>query len=101
MDPTKELDNLIAGFTDWCGPALATIRRLFHGADPDVVEDWNYTGSPCWYNNGLPALGNAVMTKVKPDSFDGTFLVDQIGPFNAGLEGDERRAVEPHECDKC
>jgi hypothetical protein len=57
MNPTEEIDNLIAGLTDWRGPTLSRIRQLFHEADPEVVEEWKYMGSPCWYHVQSQGIG--------------------------------------------
>jgi hypothetical protein len=100
MNPTEEIDSLIAGLTDWRGPTLARIRHLFHEVDPEVVEEWKYMGSPCWYHDGLIAVGNAFKTKVTLGFLYGASLPDPGKLFNAELEGNQRRAIEFHEGDK-
>src|SRR5665213_2241425 len=100
MNPTEEIDNLIAGLTDWRGPTMARIRQLYHEAYPEVVEEWKYMGSPCWYHDGLLAVGNAFKTKVKLGFLDGAILPDPDKLFNAELEGNKRRAIEFNEGDR-
>lgn len=99
MDPSAEINNLIAGLHDWRGPMLARVRQLFHEADPEVVEEWKYMGSPCWYRDGLLAVGNAFKTNVKLVFLDGAILPDPDGLFNAELGGNKRRAIAFNEGD--
>ncbi len=100
MNATEEIDSLISGLSDWRGPMLARLRQLFHEADPEVVEDWKYMGSPCWYHDGLLAVGNAFKTKVTLGFLYGASLPDSDNIFNAELKGNQRRAVEFHEGDR-
>ena len=99
MNPTEAIDNLIAGLTDWRGATLARIRELFHEADPEVVEEWKYMGSPCWYHDGLMAVGDAFKTSVKLGFLDGAILPDPDGIFNDELKGNKRRAIKLYEGD--
>ncbi len=96
MTPSEKIDSLIAGLTDWRGPALARLRQLFHEADPEVVEEWKWMGSPCWYHDGLIAVGNAFKTKVSLSFLYGASLPDPDNIFNAELKGNQRRAIEFH-----
>jgi hypothetical protein len=100
MNPTEEIDGLIASLTDWRGPVLARIREIFHEVDPDVVEEWKYMGSPCWYHDGMLAVGMPFKTKVKLGFLDGASLPDPDKLFNAELGGNQRRAIEWEEGDK-
>jgi hypothetical protein len=100
MNPTEEIDNLIAGLTDWRGVTLARIRQLFREADPEVVEEWKYMGSPCWYHDGLIAVGNAFKTTVKLGFLDGASLPDPDRLFNDELAGNQRRAIKFNEGDR-
>ena len=100
MDPTETIDGLIAGLNDWRGPMLARIRQLIHEADPEVVEEWKYMGSPCWSHDGLMAVGNAFKTTVKLGFLDGAALPDPDKLFNDELEGNKRRAIKFNERDE-
>jgi hypothetical protein len=99
MNPTEEIDNLIAGLTDWRGPMLARLRQLFHEVDPEVVEEWKWMGSPCWSHDGLMAVGMAFKTSVKLGFLDGASLPDPDKIFNDELEGNKRRAIKFNEGD--
>jgi hypothetical protein len=99
MNPTEEIDKLIAGLNDWRGPVLARIRQLIHEADPKVVEEWKYMGSPCWYHDGMIAVGNAFKTSVKLGFLYGASLPDPDKLFNTELEGNQRRGIKFYEGD--
>ncbi len=95
MNPTEQIDNLITSLKDWRGPMLAKFRQLIHEADPDVVEEWKYMGSPCWYHNGkLISVGNAFKTSVKIGFLYGASLSDPEKVFNDELAGNQRRAIK-------
>lgn len=79
---------------------LTKIRKLIHDADPAVVEDWKWMGTPVWSNNGMYVLANAHKDKVKVTFFHGAQLPDPKGLFNAGLDGSKWRAIDIHEGDR-
>ena len=99
MKPSEEIDNLIASLTDWRGPMLSRLRQLIHEADPEVVEEWKYMGSPCWYHDGMIAVGNAFKTSVKLGFLYGASLPDPDNVFNDELNGNQRRAIKLSEGD--
>jgi hypothetical protein len=99
MDAHEEIDRLIAGLTDWRGTTLAKIRRVFHDADPEIVETWKWMGSPCWEHDGLIAVGNAFKTSVKLGFLYGASLSDPDKIFNDELNGNQRRAIKFYEGD--
>jgi len=94
MTPSEKIDSLIAGLTDWRGPTLARLRELFHEADPEVVEEWKWMGSPCWYHDGLIAVGIPFKTSVKLGFLYGASLPDPDNLFNTELEGNQRRGIK-------
>jgi len=97
---SKKIDALIAGIDDWRGDRMAEIRKLIHEADPDVMEDWKWMGTPVWSNNGMYVLANAHKAKVKLQFFHGAHLPDPKGLFNAGLGGNKWRAIDIYEGDR-
>ena len=100
MNPTEQIDNMIASLKDWRGPMLAKFRKLIHEADPEVKEEWKYMGSPCWYHNGsLIAVGDAFKTSVKIGFLYGASLPDPNKVFNDELNGNQRRAIKLSEGD--
>lgn len=99
MDASQNIDALIAGLTDWRGATLADLRAAILAADPGIVEEWKWMGSPTWSCDGLVAVGNAHKGKVKLTFANGAHIADPEGLFNAGLEGNQRRAIDLFEGD--
>jgi hypothetical protein len=100
MNPSETIDKHIADLADWRGKMLANLRKTIHDADPAVVEEWKWMGSPCWYHDGLIAVGNAHRDKVKLTFAQGASLPDPDRLFNAGLQGSRWRAIDLHEGDR-
>ncbi len=100
MNPSERIDDLIAGLTDWRGKTLANLRKIIHDADPGIIEEWKWMGSPCWYHDGLILVANAHKDKVKMTFLQGASLPDPDKLFNAGREGNKWRAIDLHEGDR-
>jgi hypothetical protein len=100
MNPSERIDQLIAGLTDWRGKTLASVRRSILGADPEIIEEWKWMGSPVWSHDGMIAVGNAHKEKVKLTFSHGASLPDPDKLFNAGLGGNAWRAIDLFEGDK-
>jgi hypothetical protein len=100
MNPSERIDQLIAGITDWRGKTFANIRKCILEADPEIIEEWKWMGSPVWSRDGIIAVANAHKGKVKLTFFHGARLADPDKLFNAGLEGNARRAIDFFERDK-
>ncbi|MGC2551709.1 MAG: DUF1801 domain-containing protein [Candidatus Sulfotelmatobacter sp.] len=88
------------GGGDWRGKTLAKVRTIIHEADPEVVEEWKWMGSPVWSHDGIIAVGNGHKDKVKLTFADGASLADPDKLFNAGLGGNMWRAIDFFEGDK-
>jgi hypothetical protein len=100
MNPSESIDQLIAGITDWRGKTFASIRKTILAADPNIIEEWKWMGSPVWSRDGMIAVANAHKGKVKLTFAHGAKLDDPDKLFNAGLEGNARRAIDFFEGDK-
>ena len=100
MDASQRIDQLIGGLTDWRGKTFASIRKCIREADREIVEEWKWMGSPVWYRDGMIAVANAHKGKVKLTFLHGAKLPDPDKLFNAGLEGNARRAIDFLEGDK-
>jgi len=100
MNPSERIDQLIAGIRDWRGKTFAGVRKCILGADREIVEEWKWMGSPVWYRDGMIAVANAHKGKVKLTFLHGAKLQDPDKLFNAGLEGNARRAIDFLEGDK-
>jgi hypothetical protein len=93
------IDQKIKQLGDWRGKMLAKVRGIIHEADPEVVEEWKWMGSPVWAHDGIIAVGNAHKDKVKLTFSHGARLADPDKLFNAGLEGNAWRAIDFFEGD--
>ena len=100
MDPSKRIDQLIAGIPDWRGNTFAQLRKVILEADREIIEEWKWMGSPVWSRDGIIAVANAHKGKVKLTFDHGARLPDPEKLFNAGLEGNQRRAIDFFEGDK-
>jgi hypothetical protein len=99
MNPSEEIDNLIAQNQDWRGAALAKLRKTILEVDPEIIEEWKWMGSPVWSLNGIICVGNIFKNKVQLVFMNGAALNDPDKIFNAGLEGNQRRAIDVNEGD--
>jgi hypothetical protein len=100
MTPSERIDQLIAGLTDWRGKTFASIRKSILEADREIIEEWKWMGSPVWSRHGIIAVANGHKGKVKLTFAHGASLPDPDKLFNAGLEGNARRAIDFFEGDK-
>jgi len=91
---SERIDRLIAEITDWRGTIFAAVRKSILAADPEIVEEWKWMGSPVWSRDGLIAVANAHKGKVKLTFAYGAKLPDPDKLFNAGLDGNARRAID-------
>jgi hypothetical protein len=100
MSASQRIDQLISGITDWRGKTFAGVRKTILAADPEITEEWKWMGSPVWSRDGIIAVANAHKGKVKLTFMYGAKLADPQKLFNAGLEGNARRAIDFLEGDK-
>jgi hypothetical protein len=94
------IDKRIAELDDWRGQTLAKIRALIHQADPDVVEEWKWMGTPVWSHDGIICTGETYKSVVKMTFAKGASLKDPKKLFNSSLEGNVRRAIDIREGEK-
>lgn len=93
------ISGRIAELADWRGETLARMRQLIHEADPEVVEEWKWMGTPVWSHDGILCTGESYKKIVKLTFAKGASLDDPSGLFNASLDGNTRRAIDIHEND--
>ncbi|KRE96796.1 hypothetical protein ASG87_15860 [Frateuria sp. Soil773] len=98
-DPSRLIDARIEALGDWRGETLARVRALIRQAVPEVAEEWKWRGVPVWSHAGIICTGETYRDYVKLTFFKGASLADPAGLFNAGLDGNVRRAVDIHEGD--
>jgi hypothetical protein len=94
------ISRRIAELADWRGETLARVRKLIKAADPEVVEEWKWMGTPVWSHNGIICTGESYKDHVKLTFIKGAALKDPDRLFNAGLDGNARRAIDIHEGEK-
>ncbi len=87
----------IRGLGDWRGKTLARVRKLIQQAVPKVVEEWKWMGTPVWSHDGIICTGETYKSVVKLTFAKGASLKDPAHLFNAGLDGNMRRAIDIHE----
>ena len=93
------IDRRIRELGDWRGGTLEKVRRLIKRADPEIVEEWKWMGTPVWSHNGIICTGETYKKVVKLTFAKGASLQDPSGLFNSSLEGNVRRAIDIHETD--
>ena len=94
------IDAKIAALGDWRGTALARVRALIHEADPAIVEEWKWRGTPVFSHSGIVCTGETYKSVVKLTFAKGASLHDPSHLFNSSLDGNVRRAIDIHEADK-
>ena len=91
------ISNRIAELGDWRGEILSRMRTLIKAADPDVVEEWKWMGTPTWSHDGIICTGESYNKVVKLTFAKGASLKDPARLFNSSLDGNVRRAIDIHE----
>lgn len=91
------IDKRIAELGDWRGETLSRMRALIREADPEVVEEWKWMGTPVWAHDGIICTGESYKAIVKLTFAKGASLNDPAGLFNASLDGNVRRAIDIRE----
>jgi hypothetical protein len=91
------IDQRIAELGDWRGETLRRMRELIQAADPDVVEEWKWMGTPVWSHDGIICTGESYKSTVKLTFAKGASLQDPARLFNSSLDGNTRRAIDIHE----
>ena len=94
------IDQKIKELGDWRGKTLAKLRDVIHQADPEIVEEWKWRGTPVFSHSGIVCTGEMYKNVVKMTFAKGAALKDPAGLFNSSLDGNVRRAIDIHEGDK-
>ncbi|MBK7645049.1 MAG: DUF1801 domain-containing protein [Planctomycetes bacterium] len=97
---SKLITRKIAELGGWRGETLARMRELIHAADPKVVEEWKWMGTPVWSHDGILCTGESYKQVVKLTFAKGASLKDPARLFNSSLDGKVRRAIDLHEGDE-
>lgn len=97
---SARIDQKIKELGDWRGNTLAEMRALIHAADPEIVEEWKWMGTPVWSHAGIVCTGETYKQVVKMTFAKGASLPDPSGLFNSSLDGNVRRAIDIREGEK-
>jgi hypothetical protein len=97
QEASRLIDEKLASLADWRGDTLRRVRALIHEADPAVVEEWKWRGTPVWSHDGILCTGESYRAVVKLTFLKGASLPDPARLFNASLDGNARRAIDLHE----
>lgn len=95
--PSQLITDKIAELRDWRGKTLAQVRKIIREADPEITEEWKWTGTPVWSHDGVVCTGETYKKIVKMTFAKGAFLKDPKRLFNSSLDGNVRRAIDIHE----
>ena len=95
--PSELISKRIAELADWRGDSLRRMRKLIQDADPEVVEEWKWRGTPVWSHDGIVCTGESYKSVVKLTFAKGASLKDPARLFNSSLDGNVRRAIDIHE----
>src|SRR5258706_4777470 len=91
------IDQKIEELGDWRGKTLAKVRAIIHEADPEIVEEWKWKGTPVFSHGGIVCTGETYKNVVKMTFAKGAALPDPAGLFNSSLDWNVRRAIDIHE----
>jgi hypothetical protein len=94
------IDQRICELADWRGETLARVRALILEADPEMIEEWKWRGTPVWSHHGIVCTGETYTKVVKLTFARGASLPDPARLFNSSLEGNTRRAIDIPEGEK-
>jgi hypothetical protein len=94
------IDAKIAELGDWRGKTLAHLRKLIHDADPEIVEEVKWMGTPIFSHDGIVCTGETYKQVVKLTFAKGASLEDPKKLFNSSLDGNVRRAIDVREGEK-
>src|ERR1700684_2331466 len=99
-DASANITKRIQELGDWRGETLAHVRQLIHDADPDILEEWKWMGTPVWSHDGIVCTGESDKQVLKLAFARGASLKDPKKLFNSSLEGNTRRAIDIHAGEK-
>lgn len=99
MEPAEKIDRMIEELGDWRGQTLSQVRKAILAADPQIIEEWKWMGSPVWSRDGMIAVANAHKAKVKITFAYGARLEDTQNLFNGNDTGATRRSIDIFEGD--
>jgi len=73
---STSIDERIKELGDWRGKTLARVRGIIHRADPQILEEWKWRGTPIWSHAGIVCTGETYKNVVKMTFAKGAALKD-------------------------
>jgi hypothetical protein len=73
---SARIDERIEELGDWRGTMLARVREIIHDADPEIVEEWKWRGTPVFSHDGIVCTGETYKNVVKMTFAKGAALKD-------------------------
>ena len=99
MSASEQKDKQDANLPDWRDTTVAKVRKIIKDADPEMVEEPKWMGSPAWSHDGIVCVAVTCKDKVKLTFDQGAHLADPDKLFNNGL-GKQWRTIDIHQNDK-
>jgi hypothetical protein len=97
---SRLIDQRIRDLRGWRGETLARMRALILEADPEMIEEVKWRGTPVWSHHGIVCTGEAYTKVVKLTFARGAKVPDPSRLFNSSLDGNTRRAIDIQEGEK-
>jgi hypothetical protein len=94
------IDQKIKELGDWRRKTFSKVRDIIHQADPEIVEEVKWMGTPVFSHSGIVCTGETYKNVVKLTFAKGASLKDPARLFNSSLDGNVRRAIDIHEGEK-
>jgi hypothetical protein len=94
------IDQKIKDLGDWRGTTFSKVRDIIHQADPGIIEEVKWMGTPVFSHGGIVCTGETYKNVVKLTFAKGASLKDPSRLFNSSLDGNVRRAIDIHEGEK-
>jgi hypothetical protein len=94
------IDQKIKELGDWRAKTFSKVRDIIHHADPEIIEEVKWMGTPVFSHGGIVCTGETYKNVVKLTFAKGASLKDPSHLFNSSLDGNIRRAIDIHEGEK-
>jgi hypothetical protein len=91
---SERISKRIAELGGWREKTLSRMRKLIKDADPNVVEEWKWMGTPVFEHDGIICTGESYKDKIKLTFAKGAALEDPARLFNSSMDGNVRRAID-------
>src|SRR2546427_12319681 len=84
------ISKRIAELGDWRGDTLGRMRTPINEADPDVVAERKWMGTPIWLHDGIICTGESYKNVAELTFAKSASLKDPARVFNSSLQRNPR-----------